>query len=83
MENKKIRLNANPVVAYLQKPAAEFTRADGLANGLRKLVAEGFVEWDRVFMRASTEPTGAIAFLVAGVERELAHDEGFASDIEY
>ena len=27
MENKKIRLNANPVVAYLQKPAAEFTRA--------------------------------------------------------
>ena len=28
MENKKIRLNANPVVAYLQKPAADFTRAD-------------------------------------------------------
>ena len=28
MENKKIRLNANPVVAYLQKPAAVFTRAD-------------------------------------------------------
>ena len=28
MENKKIRLNANPIVAYLQKPSAEFTRAD-------------------------------------------------------
>lgn len=28
MENKQIRLNANPVVAYLQKPAADFTRAD-------------------------------------------------------
>ena len=28
MENKKITMNANQVVAYLQKPASEFTRAD-------------------------------------------------------
>ncbi len=28
MENKHLVLNANPVVAFLQKPASEFTRAD-------------------------------------------------------
>ena len=28
MEDKKLMLNANPVVAFLQKPASEFTRAD-------------------------------------------------------
>ncbi len=28
MENKHLTLNANPVVAFLQKPANEFTRAD-------------------------------------------------------
>ncbi len=28
MENKHLMLNANPVVAFLQKPASEFTRAD-------------------------------------------------------
>ena len=28
MENKHLTLNANPVVAFLQKPASEFTRAD-------------------------------------------------------
>jgi hypothetical protein len=27
-----------------------------LADGLRELGAEGFVEWDRVLMRASLEP---------------------------
>ncbi len=28
MTDKKLQLNANPIVAHLQKPAAEFTRAD-------------------------------------------------------
>ena len=28
MTNKELMLNANPVVAFLQKPASEFTKAD-------------------------------------------------------
>ena len=28
MENKTLKMNANDLVAYLQKPAKEFTKAD-------------------------------------------------------
>ena len=39
MEHKQIKLNANPIVQFLQKPAAEFTRADLVRyveqNGIR------------------------------------------------
>ena len=61
----------------------ELARADGFAKTLREQLAEGFVEWDRVLVAAGPEPTGAIALLVAGKERKLAHDEYLALYVEY
>ena len=62
--------------------SAEFACGYCLSYRLRKLGAEGLVEWDRVLVRACSEPAGAIPFLIAGVERELTYYQCLALYID-
>ena len=62
--------------------SAEFTSAYGFAYGFGKIMAEGLVEWDRVLMGTGSEPARTITFLIAGVERELAHHQCLTLDVE-
>ena len=63
--------------------SAELACTYGFTYCLAQSGAERIIERNRDFVAACTEPRRAVAFLVGGVERELADDQRLALDVEY